>query len=254
MTVPRSIAQFREPINSIELHSFGDASGKGIWSAVYAVVKQESGMTQGLVTAQSRLAKQKLSIPRLELVAGHMTVNLGVNVRNAIDGVSPTLHCWRDSTVALFWISGSGEHRQFVANRVLKINQHSIVTWHHVPAEENPADLGSRGADVTNSELWKKGPPWLVEPEEWPPNVTLGPSAESRAEAKVAREVLATTVSQADEFSELLKRSSLWNTLLVCVLVHRFTFNCRHQKSKRMHGPITTEEIERQKLWWVKKV
>ena len=136
VTLPRSIAKFREPINSVELHSFGDASVKGVCSAVYAIVKQESGTTQGRVTAKSRLAKQNLTIPRLELVAGHMAVNLGVNVRNAIDAVSATLHCWLDSTVALYWISGCGEHRQFVANRVPKINQHADVIWHHVPTED----------------------------------------------------------------------------------------------------------------------
>ena len=253
MTVPRFIAKFREPTNSVELHSFRDASVKSVGSAVYAVVKQESGTTQGLVTAKSRLAKQNLTIPRLELVAGHMAVNLGVNVRNTIDAVSPTLHCWLDSTVALYWISGCGEHRQFVANRVSKINQHADVIWHHVPTEDNPADLGSRGADVTDSELWKKGPPWLAEPSEWPPKVAVRPSTESRAEAKVIREILATAMPEYDELNELLERGSLWNTLRVCALVHRFVFNCRNQKSKRMYGPITTDEIEKQKLWWVKR-
>ena len=194
MTVPRSIARFREPINSIELHSFGDASGKGVCAAVYTVVKQESGTTKGLVTAKSRLAKQNLTIPRLELVVGHMAVNLGVNVRNAIEAASPTLHCWLDSTVALCWISGCGEHRQFVANQVFKINEHADVIWHHVPTEDNPADLGSCGADVTNLELWKKGPPWLAVPSEWPSSVPVGPSTESRAEAKVTREILATAM------------------------------------------------------------
>ena len=109
VTVPRSIGKFRQPINSVELHSFRDTSVKGVCSAVYAVVKQESGSTQGLVTAKSCLAKQNLTNLRLELVAVHMAVNFGVNVRNAIDAVSPTLHCWLDSTVALYWISDCGD-------------------------------------------------------------------------------------------------------------------------------------------------
>ena len=44
--------------------------------AVYAVVQQESGVRQGLVAAKVRLAKQGLTIPRLELVSGHMAANL----------------------------------------------------------------------------------------------------------------------------------------------------------------------------------
>ena len=79
--------------------------------------------------------------------------------------------------------------------------------------------------------------------------IAIGPSTGSRAEAKVTREFLATAMSESDQLNELLKRGSLWNTLCVCALVHRFIFNCGNQKSKRMHGPITTEETERQKLW-----
>lgn len=117
-TVRRSLVTFPEHIDSIELHAFGDASGRGVAAAVYAVVRQESGTTQGLVTAKARLAKRGLTIPRLELVAGHMAVNLAQNVRHAlVDFPVASVHCWLDSTVALHWIGGGGEYRQFVANR-----------------------------------------------------------------------------------------------------------------------------------------
>ena len=51
LTVPRSLAAYQEDIQSIELHAFGDASGKGVAAAVYAVFVQESGINQGLVAA-----------------------------------------------------------------------------------------------------------------------------------------------------------------------------------------------------------
>ena len=53
-------------------------------AVVYAVTKQESGTTQGIVCLKSRIAKKNLSIPRLELVAGHMVSNLVTNVERAI--------------------------------------------------------------------------------------------------------------------------------------------------------------------------
>ena len=62
---------------------------------------------QGLVAARSRLSKKGLTIPRLELVAGHMAVNLATNVRAVVQG--HPIHrtcCWLDSTVALYWIKG----------------------------------------------------------------------------------------------------------------------------------------------------
>lgn len=100
-TTNRCLAAHREEIDDIHLHSFGDASGKGVAAAVYAVVFQPSGVSQGLVAAKARLSKQGLTIPRLELVSGHMAVNLITNVKNALEGfpVSQQL-CWLDSSVA----------------------------------------------------------------------------------------------------------------------------------------------------------
>ena len=58
VTVPRSLAVHQEDIQAIELHAFGDASGKGVAAAVYAVVVQEKGVNQGLVASRARLAKK----------------------------------------------------------------------------------------------------------------------------------------------------------------------------------------------------
>ena len=106
IAVKRTIADHRNPIQNIQLHGFRDASGYGVGATVYAVVKQESGITQRLVAAKSRLAKQGLTIPRLELISAHMVTNLLVNVKSALEGLPITeLNGWLDSTVALFWIN-----------------------------------------------------------------------------------------------------------------------------------------------------
>ena len=131
LTVPRSLAVHQEEVQSIELHAFGDASGKGVAAVVYAVVVQELGVNQGLVAV--RLAKKGLTIPRLELVSGYMAVNLLTNVTEALKGFLLTAkYCSLDSTVALYWIKSPGEYKQFVSNRVQKIQSHSEVIWRHV--------------------------------------------------------------------------------------------------------------------------
>ena len=113
LTVPRSLAVHQEEVQSIELHAFGDASGKGVAAVVYAVVVQELGVNQGLVAAQVRLAKKGLTIPRLELVSGYMAVNLLTNVTEALKGFLLTgKYCWLDSTVALYWM-----HRSIVLDQ-----------------------------------------------------------------------------------------------------------------------------------------
>ena len=61
--VPRSITSFQESTDAIDLHVFGETSGVGTSAAVYAVVNQASGVSQGLLTAKSRLAKKGLTIP-----------------------------------------------------------------------------------------------------------------------------------------------------------------------------------------------
>ena len=87
------------------LHAFGDASSVvcvQVSSVVCAVVKQKDGAATNIVTAKARLAKRGLTIPRLELVAGHIAANLIVNVQQAVHPIiTADLHCWLDSTVAL---------------------------------------------------------------------------------------------------------------------------------------------------------
>ena len=165
---PHILVQYQEPIDNIKFLAFGEASIHGVFAAVYAVVTQASGVTQGLIAAKSCLAKKSLTIPRLELVSGQITVNLTTNVRVALEGFSMTkdIQCWLDSTVALHWLNDDGEYRQFVANRVKKIQSHTNTQWRHVPTSENPPDQGSRGGSVNEAELWWNDPPRLSDPSQ----------------------------------------------------------------------------------------
>ena len=254
-TVPRSLAVHQEEIQAIQLHAFGDASGKGVAAAVYAVVIQESGVNQGLVAAKARLAKQGLTIPRLKLVSGHMAVNLVTNVSQALEGFPITeKHCWLDSTVALHWIKGPGEYKQFVSNRVSKIREHPEVSWHHVRTAENPADLGSRSGKVAGQDLWWNGPTWLSDRESWPPDIVTSASAETKAEAKATREIFAGAITTKDDLDVLLEKLNYWEAIRRCAWIMRFTNNARTKKTSRTTGPLTTAEINQVKLFWDKRV
>ena len=156
VTVPRSLVKYPEEIRSINLHTFGDASGNGVAAAVYAMVAQSTGTSTGLVAAKAGLAKQGLTIPHLELVSRHMATNLVRNVKEALTGFPvQNVYGWLDSTVALHWICGGGDYKQFVHNPVQKIKSKEYITWRHVGPQGNPADLGSRGGVVTeDNELW----------------------------------------------------------------------------------------------------
>ena len=74
-----------------------------------------------------------------------MAVNLVDNVREALTGFPvKKVCCWLDSSVALHWIKGNGDYKQFVANRGEN--------------QQPPADLGSRVGQVSKTELWWRGP------------------------------------------------------------------------------------------------
>ena len=170
-SVPRLIVDHREPVEELELGVFGDASTQGVGAAVYSIVRQQSGSAQRLVAGKGRLAKQGLTVPRLELVSAHMATNLVTNVSNALEGLpKPKIYGWLDSMVALHWIRGNGQYKQFVANRVAKIQLHPEIEWRHVPTRDNPADLASRGGAVTTSTLLWTGPEWLQDRDRWPDN------------------------------------------------------------------------------------
>ena len=109
----------------------------------------------------------------------------------------PTLYGWLDSTVALHYITGNGQYRHFVANRVRKMREHPQIQWRHVPTVDNSADLASRGGQVTDAELWWRGPEWLCDPDKWPSNPVTAKSQASEEEAKVIREVLGLAQDQS---------------------------------------------------------
>lgn len=252
----RSIPRYREPLNEVELHTFGDASGSGVSAVVYVVVKQLSGESTGLIASKSRLAKKNLTIPRLELVSAHMAANLAANVRTALEGYPVSaVYGWLDSLVALHWIRGGGTYKQFVFNRVRKINEKDFITWRHVGTDLNPADRGSRGCEVNRlTDEWLNGPDWLTDPDKWPASVMTEPNKDSEAEAKKIRETLATAVEMEDRFDTLLVKHPYWKTIRVNSWIARFVRNCKTPKHLRTYGPLTTAETEQQVKWWIRRV
>ena len=52
---------------------------------------------------------------------------------------------------------------------------------------------------MTGVYLWWKGPTWLADPEEWPPNIVKESSTESRAERKVQQELFAGAVEESND-------------------------------------------------------
>ena len=158
--IPRSLTLKLEPITSVDLHIFRDASILGYCAVAYAVVSQPSKVNQGLVASKSRLSKKDITIPRLELIAAHMAANLATNIKAALKDLNiRSVIGWTDSTVVLHWLRDQGSYKVFVENRVKKILSHEFIEWKYVPTKQNPADIGSRRSPISKlGDLWWKGP------------------------------------------------------------------------------------------------
>jgi hypothetical protein len=175
-----------------------------------------------------------------------MATNLMKNVQQALEGMPVTgTYGWLDSTVALQWLKGGGEYKQFVANRVRKIQACPEIIWHYVPSQDNPADLGSRGGQVTGNLLWWKGPPWLSNQSEWPRDIVTTATHESEAEAKATRAVFKLAVEPTNPPDEILTKVSLNKAVRKNAWISRFVYNCRAKaiRKETRSGPLTTQEI-----------
>ena len=96
--------------------------------------------------------------------------------------------------MALHWIRGEGEYKQFVSNHVKKIQAKSSIQWRHIRLEENPADVASRGGQMKQS--WWRGPDWLSHPENCTEDIITHPMDDTEVEAKLVKEVLGVSVEE----------------------------------------------------------
>ena len=156
-----------DPVISVFLHGFSDASTVAYGSCVYIKVVKKSGeINVRFVTAKSRVIpmNKEHTIPRLELLGNFILSNLMVTVKEALEDEMEIkdYFCWTDSQVSLAWIVATNkELKTFVQNRVEKIRKNTdIQKWSYCDTKSNPADLLTRleSSDVTKSQLWWSGP------------------------------------------------------------------------------------------------
>ncbi len=128
----------------------------------------------GTVSITLVTSKSRVTIPRLEPVAAHLLSKLLWSVSRDLSIPLSQIYAWSDTRIVLCWLhKNPATLKTFVSHRVASIQQ--IIPadhWRHVPTQDNPADLASRGVDSCNlisSSLWWKGPPWLHLPQpSWP--------------------------------------------------------------------------------------
>lgn len=211
----------------IEFHGFCDASERTYGACVYLrTVDPDGNMQTRLLTAISKVAPLKSqTIPRLELSGALVLTSLIATIQQALPvKINRTVY-WTDSTIVLHWINSSPNTLEtFVVNRVAEIqNKTSFTDWRHVPTNDNPADLISRGQspeDFLQPTIWQTGPQWQQQSEKcWP---RWSPTLLANLLERKAATCLATTPVN----NSLLDRFSSWPKLI------RITARCVRWKQK----------------------
>ncbi|KAL4006299.1 tumor suppressor p53-binding protein 1 [Sarotherodon galilaeus] len=148
---------------------FADASVKAIAAVAYIKLSTSNKTEIGFVFGKTKLAPQAgLTIPRLELCAAVLAVEVAELIVAEIDITFDDIEYYTDSKVVLGYIHNqSRRFYVYVHNRVQRILQSTCSNqWKHVPSELNPADYGSRSvaAAQLSSTTWFKGPAFKLHP------------------------------------------------------------------------------------------
>ena len=180
------------PNASYELHGFCDASTEAFAAVVYLISRTEQLTISNVVISKTRVAPfQPMSIPRLELCAAVLLVNLMTSTHEILKNINITSkHYYTDAMDVLHWImSDSYSWPVFVSNRIKQILLNSdIKDWSYVNTKFNPADIPSRGLSfkhLVDNQFWFNGPEFLVTKiKPWDEPVKIPPISEIKYEEK----------------------------------------------------------------------
>ncbi|XP_065196475.1 uncharacterized protein LOC135827967 [Sycon ciliatum] len=248
--IPRCLRQSAATTATSSVEVFVDASEKAFGAVVYIRQQFSDGSdSMRLVASKMKVAPLAVhSIPRLELMAAVLGLQLVKSLLPSLDLTMSTVTFWSDSADVLYWIRGqSRKHKPFVAHRVGTIQTASDPDqWKHVATTRNPADLLTRGmsaSQLADSQFWWCGPDMsgLHTPS---PGKAL--SATAAAELKkpaveIAHfsylAIAALPALDPERYSSLLKLAR------VIAWINRFSSNARRLNTERVSGPLSVDEI-----------
>ena len=212
--------------------SFSDASNVGLGVNTYVISESSLGKRKSeLVFCKAKVLplKQKYTTPRSELAAAQLNARAGNYVAEALItvlGYKPKMYFFSDSEITLYRLKKPSEtYKVWVANRLKTIQESTKVEdWKKVKTKENPADISSRGADLSelmNSELFFHGPKWLTDPNPQfeevgtitPENMSLDSEEVKKAlqmKGPQMNVLFASMSEEEDIIKEILERQNNW--------------------------------------------
>jgi len=149
ISFPRSIFPATDPIGPPTLMVFGDGSREAYCTLAYIRWELKDGTVKcQLITGKSCVSpKQKISIPRIELLGSLLAVRLAKRIKDAYQFKFGKVRFFTDSSAVLGMLQcNSLSFLEFVGTRVGEMKAKSCPDkeWFWVPTDCNPADLGTR--------------------------------------------------------------------------------------------------------------
>jgi hypothetical protein len=248
--IPRKVIASKS-YHRIELHGFSDASEKSYGACVYIRIIPTNGPVESnLLCSKNKVARLKtVSIPRLELSAALLLAKLVAKLKTTLNTTFDQCVYWTDSTIVLSWLQlQPSSLKTFVANRVSQIQSLTDPKeWCHVPSEQNPADILSRGRtphQLNQSSLWWHGPQFLNGPEHFSIKNKWNPTSVENSTIPEIKTSCCLLVNAADTDNSLFERFSSFSKLVrVVAYILRFVNNMRTGE-RNMSRHLSCEELK----------
>ena len=182
------------------------------------VVSENKDVHVSFLMSKARVAPIKpMSIPRMELTAAVVSVNVTAMLERELDNTSLQSVYYTDSEVVITYIHNDARRfHVYVGNKVRHVRDHtSPEQWHRVPGKDNPADEASRSltaSQLLDNRRWSRGPEFLWK-DDVPLLNTVQPTQLPTNDVEVRTKVLATACLSPLETTELLvymHRTSSW--------------------------------------------
>ena len=259
--LPRCYSGLTDAV-AVELHTFSDASTKGMGVVSYLRISDGTKYTVCFVAGKSRVVpgKGSMTIPRLELCAAVIAVKVAHQIVQEHRCAFSRVIFWTDATVVLRYLRDTkSRYKVFVANRIAAIQAYSSPgQWRYVDSGRNPADVFSRGMSPQNwaeAQLYMSGPDFLLgDDAEWPTQpINFG--SDSYSHEVIASCVTANadvSVSPCDDicndlFYRMFLRYSVFKKLVRAIAwLRRFSRWFQHFSKKRNfdeRGELSAAEL-----------
>lgn len=208
-----------------------------------------------MLCSKTRVAPLKaVTIPRLELSGALLLAQLAAKVADSWAIECNTIQLWTDSMIVLGWLnSHSSRLKTFVAIRVSQtLEITSAKQWHHVPTNENPADVLSRGIaaqELQGATSWWFGPHWLSNgPGSWKKESEFGHIPE---ESLPELRPMQLSLAVVQHRNALLDKYSKWERLVRATawIIKCMEFLRLKRKKQEVSRYITASEMRSAENW-----